>query len=972
MGLIDLISPKWKHSNPEIRIAAIKEMGEKDLDLLQKIATTDKEARVRKRATEKISNREILEEIVKNESDREVIRTARAQLDRIYCELTLASDDPDARKLFLDEMTDEAMIASIACRVDDPELRLVAVRKISDESLLCTISESNCGAAAGDVVVDKISDQDVLYRISEKASNKKTRKKALDKLDTMVETENRPSIEKEKQTALEHILGTLEIRLTPANWEKAEVILQDAETQWKIHDPEAAHPLFTSFSSAVKTLNRQIAAYKNRCLTETSLEKLIREIQALADFPSLESRHQADTLQQKWLNIDKKNIPYTTSQDLERRFDRAVETVVIACEQQEKVQAKHAETEKRMTALTVKAEKLLAADAWEDVYKDVDPVLAVWRDIVSNAPDTSSLKDRLDHAVREIRLRHAEYCEKRENDLKDQENRLRDILEKVKGASAEEDKSLFKSAAVVKRAKSEWKEAGRNIPEIKNQLSPQFQHACDTFYTRLNEYKQNRDWELWANLTHKSELCEVIESIAASLDSETEPQEPATLVREAQEKWKTIGPVARDQSDEIWARFRKGCDEVFSRCFDRKQALYKDLTRAVQISNYSHATEKVKEIQKAWQWVGILPLSIEKDLRDTFQSECDRFFEARREFFRQRDDDRHENLKIKTALCEEAETLSTSTDWNTTAEKLKQFQQKWKETGPVPRQEGDVLWDRFQAACNMFFGNLEHVKPQNLAEKEALCDQVEKIVVGVTDDTHIESASKQVMELQRQWKEIGPVPRENIASIWDRFHTACEEVFTMRRVYHKKREEQWSKNEALKENLVAEAEALSNSEDWEHTPGRLKEIQAEWKNIPSGSRKAEQALWERLNTACDTFFARRRAVFEYRDKERQENLKKKESLCLTMELLAKLLLEGSILDYNDNIPIAEQLSRAMELRDEVVVPGEENVTRNNIIKKKKQIQAEWKEIGPVPDHYDRQLWERFQKAGNLLYFSKKE
>ncbi len=736
-------------------------------------------------------------------------------------------------------------------------------------------------------------------------------------------------------------------------------------------DPIQEHPLFDKYSDARQILKKQIKSYEKRDLVTKELEGIICDIERHIDQPSSDSKARADSIQKEWNRIDKNSIPFSTSQDLEKRFELGLKALNDAHEKMIKEAEQRHFNLRQMEELLGSAEELLETNNWDDANKRLDAILKKWQAVVFDSSDTFTLKERFETTVSDCKTRFTNYQEETERAKKEQEERLHTLLEKVEKASQEDDKALFKSASIVKSAKNDWKEEGKHIPEIKNMLSSRFQESCNTFSKRLNEYKSNRDWELWANLNQKTELCDIIESIAASLNEEDDFHGSANLVRDAQAKWKAIGPVARDKSDDIWIRFRSGCDKIFSQCFEKKRALHNKLAEVVNLSNYNEATEKVKEIQKKWNVIGMLPLSMEKDLRDSFQSICDNFFEQRRAYFKKRDDERKENLIIKKELCEQAEALSDSTDWNTTAEKLKNLQQKWKETGPVPKLDGDDLWEKFQTSCNTFFENLENVKPDNLTKKEELCEEVEELLSSILDESNIEIASRKVMELQREWKKIGPVPKEHIEPIWQRFHTSCEEIFAKRREYQEKRQEKWAENQILKEKLVIKAEEFSDSTDWENTPQKLKDLQAEWKNIDPASRKAEQELWERLTSACDSFFIRRRTFFENLEKERQDNLKKKEDLCLTLELLSKILLEDSILDYNDNIPIAEQLSKAMELRNEVVVPGEEKVTRGNVIRKVKQIQAEWKNIGPVPNNYDRELWERFQKAGNQFYSSKK-
>jgi len=409
----------------------------------------------------------------------------------------------------------------------------------------------------------------------------------------------------------------------------------------------------------------------------------------------------------------------------------------------------------------------------------------------------------------------------------------------------------------------------------------------------------------------------------------------------------------------------KACDKGYNRCLAKKQELCEQV-KAYEEKDASSIfwkdeSENVKRIQGEWNDIGFLPQIMEKDLRDAFQETCNNFFEKQKEFYTKRDNERNENLRLKTEICVESEELAESDDWNRTSSRLKTLQRSWKEIGPVPKKEGEDLWLRFRTACNTFFENLEKHKPENLKLKQDLCEQVENYVKEVNEETDLSTLSRTVMDLQRQWKEIGPVTLEETESIWERFQKACNDFFQLRNDFIKKRKKEEMESLRLKENLVIESEKIATSNEWEGITDRFKELQEKWHTIDELPPRKEKDLWERFNEASDYFFTQKMINTEDLDTQAQDNLKEKEKICLSLEILAKLTLPEKRLEYNKFIPMAEQLSIALEYKDEIITSGDEKTIRENAQKKIKQLEEQWKEIGKVSDRYDESILNRYKK-----------
>lgn len=265
---------------------------------------------------------------------------------------------------------------------------------------------------------------------------------------------------------------------------------------------------------------------------------------------------------------------------------------------------------------------------------------------------------------------------------------------------------------------------------------------------------------------------------------------------------------------------------------------------------------------------------------------------------------------------------------------LRDLQARWKEAGPAGNEKHEALWTKFKAACDAVyekckehFAKLDEERAANLAKKQELVTQVEALAVS----TEWKETSEKIKALQEQWKQIGPVPQDQADAVWKKFRGACDAFFNRRKENDQTRDGERAQNLERKLQLVTKVEALASSSEWKETAQQIKQLQEEWQKIGPAPRAEADAVWKKFRAACDAFFDRRKAAFKELDEGRQANLSRKQLLCERVEALAQ----------------AEDHEAAMA---EV-----------------KQMQAEWKAIGPVPKEISDELWRRFRKACDVIY-----
>ena len=309
----------------------------------------------------------------------------------------------------------------------------------------------------------------------------------------------------------------------------------------------------------------------------------------------------------------------------------------------------------------------------------------------------------------------------------------------------------------------------------------------------------------------KKEDAERGAAIAASLTALVEDMEKLAetrdgraidrLLQQAGKAFEQVGKVPAEQRDALSDRYTKARGKLVIKASElreaedwqrfqnvpKAEALIATAKELLAAENVPDLGNRLRALQALWKEVGPMPQRRSKELWDQFKQVCDAIYE-RVKGIRAVDAEKFaEVAKAKEALIAEAEALAESTDWAATADRLKQLQAQWKESGHLPRKQGDELWKRFRAACDRFF---ERRKPQlearhaeeeqNLARKQALIERARQVAAKAPDDGGWGKAIGQIKDLQQQWKTIGFVPRRDADAVYKAFRAACDSLFAKR------------------------------------------------------------------------------------------------------------------------------------------------------------------------------------------------
>ena len=283
-----------------------------------------------------------------------------------------------------------------------------------------------------------------------------------------------------------------------------------------------------------------------------------------------------------------------------------------------------------------------------------------------------------------------------------------------------------------------------------------------------------------------------------------------------------------------------------------KEAVIADLKALLEKQEDVNATfPEFREIQNRWRTIGAVPVQNYRNLNETYQLYVEQFYDMVKINRELRDLDFKKNLEVKEQLCAQAEGLAESENVVEAFRELQKLHEQWKEYGPVAKEFREQIWDRFKMATatinkkyQSHFEDLKEQQTENLAKKTVLCEKVEEIADReVTDSNQWNAFSKEIEDIQKEWKTIGFASKKDNQKIYDRFRAACDKFFGRKREFYTEYKDSINANLDKKIAICEQAEALKTSTDWKKTSEQLIELQKQWKEIGAVPRKKSEQLW---------------------------------------------------------------------------------------------------------------------------------
>jgi hypothetical protein len=547
------------------------------------------------------------------------------------------------------------------------------------------------------------------------------------------------------------------------------------------------------------------------------------------------------------------------------------------------------------------------ADGWRDVTRE-------WHDLIGRADGLdAAVTTRFSEAEARVGQRAEEKRAAAERTLRQQVQRIEQLLERVTARATAEDLTLREADRAVRDLRSAI-EAPPSIPQREQHaLVERLKTAMTVMAPRLHELREMDEWKRFANAAVQEELIAKAEALRAKYNigstDESKPEEiekAAHELHEIQERWKQVAEAPRAQAQALWHRYRQAADPIQAKA---------------------------------------------------------------REFFSQRAEERSGNLKLKLALVERAEALADSTDWIKTAEELKKLQAEWTQIGPIPRQDTKVTWKRFRDACDRFFtrrnadlAERKETWSANLAKKDALCVRAEELA----NSREWDKAAAEIRRLQAEWKTIGPVRRSKSDAIWNRFRAACDTFFER---YKRRDEIELEARQADREGLVVELESLAalapdgSVEAPTDLLERVRSLRTRWNQTTPVVRQGADPLSGRFVAALEALMGGHPEPFKGTELDVEASRQKMEKLCTRVE---GFLTDSNAQPASGSQALADMLREALAANTIGGRAGEETKWRA-MADDVRQAQSAWSRLGPVPGDSGRQLSERFHRACNRFF-----
>ena len=457
-------------------------------------------------------------------------------------------------------------------------------------------------------------------------------------------------------------------------------------------------------------------------------------------------------------------------------------------------------------------------------------------------------------------------AEEEQEKLENLEKKLA-IIERMKEL-AESPEEANKAYSEFKKLQAEWNEI-KNIPAAKvNEIWKSYQLQTEKFYDLLKLNHEFREYDFKKNLEIKLGLCEAAEKLTQEEDVISAFHQLQKLHQEFRE----AGPVAKEQREEIWNRFKAASTIInrrhqqhFEEIKEREQRNLDEKTviceiveameydKMITFQDWHDKTEEVLALQAKWKTIGFAPQKMNTKIFERFRTACDDFFKRKADHFKTLKGSMNDNLEKKKQMCEKAESLKDSTDWKATADILTKLQKEWKEVGPVAKKFSEPIWKRFVTACDYFFEQKSKAEAvhrtaeqENLDKKKAI---IEKLNAINKEESPSEKSGNIIRELMKEWNNIGHVPFKDKDKIYKQYRTVVDALFDKLNLSASKKKLNNFKSNINKEtNLLREREKLVRA--YENMKSEIKTYENNIGFLTSSSKKGNSLVSE-LNRKID-------------------------------------------------------------------------------------------------------------------------
>ena len=406
------------------------------------------------------------------------------------------------------------------------------------------------------------------------------------------------------------------------------------------------------------------------------------------------------------------------------------------------------------------------------------------------------------------------------------------------------------------------------------------------------EAPQKEEVDYLKTVFYKLHIAEREARLKEYIDNGGDPEAYQILPDQEEEAFKAEMGVIKEKRQKLFKEQEQEKQENLQKKLDIIEKI-KGMVTSPEEANKSYKEFKI--LQEEWKEIKNVPAEKANELWRNYQLYVEQFYDLLKLNSEAREYDFKKNLELKTKLCEAAEKLADEADIISAFHQLQKLHQEYRETGPVAKELREEIWTRFKAASTVInkrhqqhFEELRAKEEDNLARKTALCEKVEAIAAEENKgSSDWERHTKEIIDVQTEWKTIGFAPQKMNVKIFERFRAACDDFFGRKAEFFKGLKDTFKENAEKKRALIEKAKALQDSTEWKSTSDKLINLQKEWKTIGMVPKKLGDQLWEEFLGACNKFFEARNAAGAGGRGEERQNLEKKRDIIERLKAAAE-------------------------------------------------------------------------------------
>ena len=463
----------------------------------------------------------------------------------------------------------------------------------------------------------------------------------------------------------------------------------------------------------------------------------------------------------------------------------------------------------------------------------------------------------------------------------------------VEEVAETEEKAVEETPEIVEEAPETVEEPTAEEP-VEKKIYNTKQEVLDRIkeIAQSDEAPAKDEVDLLKTVFYKLHIAEREQQMKEYLDGGGDPEKYQVRPDDLEEMFKVEMNVIKEKRAKVFQAQEAEKQENLQRKLEIIEKI-KSMVTSPDEANKSY--KEFKALQDEWREIKAVPAEKANELWRNYQLYVEQFYDLLKLNNEAREYDFKKNLELKTKLCEAAEKLADESDVISAFHQLQELHQQYREIGPVAKDLREEMWQRFKAASTIInkrhqqhFEGLRAREEENLQKKTELCEKVEAIAQeenkGAGD---WEKHTKQIIELQNEWKTIGFAPQKMNVKIFERFRAACDDFFTRKATYFKTMKEQFAENAEKKRALVEKAQELQDSTDWKSTSDKFIALQKEWKTIGLVPKKLGDQLWNDFLAACNKFFEARNAATAGTRNEERANLEAKRAIIEQLKELSE-------------------------------------------------------------------------------------